>query len=283
MVAELDLKLDDGRTLHVYDAGDGASGADGRLAVFWHHGTPNVGAPPAPLFSAADRLGIRWVSYDRPGYGGSTARPDRAVATAAAYTASVADALGIEQFAVMGHSGGGPHALACAALLPGRVLGVVTAAGLAPYDADGLDWYGGMIDSGVASLHAAAAGRAAKERFEGSGVEYDPEFTQADLAALAGEWAWLGTVVGPAMAAGPGGLIDDDLAYVNPWGFDPAQVIAPLMLLHGGRDRIVPVSHSRWLERHCLAADLRVFPDDGHISVLAGAPAALGWLREHAE
>jgi pimeloyl-ACP methyl ester carboxylesterase len=191
--------------------------------------------------------------------------------------------LGIEQFAVMGHSGGGPHALACAALLPGRVLGVVSAAGLAPYDADGLDWYGGMIDSGVASLHAAAEGRAAKEQYEASGVEYDPEFTPADLAALAGEWAWLGEVVGPAVASGPGGLIDDDLAYVNPWGFDPAQIIAPLLLMHGGQDRIVPSSHSQWLARHCLAADLRLFPEDGHISVLNGAPTALAWLREHAD
>ncbi len=281
MVTELDLKLDDGRTLHVYDTGGDST--DGRLAVFWHHGTPNIGAPPVPLFRAAERLGVRWVSYDRPAYGGSTPNPGRSIGSAAAYASAVADALGIEQFAVMGHSGGGPHALACAALLPGRVLGVVSAAGLAPFGAEGLDWFGGMIDSGVASLHAAAEGRAAKEQYEASGVEYDPEFTPADLAALAGEWAWLGEVVGPAVASGPGGLIDDDLAYVNPWGFDPAQVIAPLLLMHGGRDRIVPSSHSRWLARHCLAADLRLFPEEGHVSVLNGAVTALAWLREHAD
>ena len=73
VVTETDLGLGDGRTLHVYDTG--ADGADGRLAVFWHHGTPNIGAPPGPLFAAAVRLGIRWVSYDRPGYGGSTPLP----------------------------------------------------------------------------------------------------------------------------------------------------------------------------------------------------------------
>jgi pimeloyl-ACP methyl ester carboxylesterase len=105
MVTEADLELSDGRTLHFYDTG----GGDGRLAVFWRHGTPNIGAPPEPLF-AADRLGIRWVSYDRPGYGGST-----------------------------------PHR--------------------------GRD---------VASLRAAAEGRAAKESYEASGAEYDPEFTPAD-------------------------------------------------------------------------------------------------------
>ncbi len=100
MVTETDLKLGDGRTLHVYDTGD----ADGRLTVFWHHGTPNIGAPPEPLFAAAARLGIRWVSYDRPGYGGSTPCRGRDLASAAADVSSVADALGIERFAVMGHS-----------------------------------------------------------------------------------------------------------------------------------------------------------------------------------
>src|SRR5918912_2148248 len=163
MVTETDLELADGRTLHAYDTG--ADGAAGRLAVFWHHGTPNIGAPPEPLFEAADRLGIRWVSYDRPGYGGSTPSPSRDVASAAADVAAVADALGIERFAVMGHSGGGPHALACGALLPERVLAVVSVAGLAPFGADGLDWFAGMTPSGAAELRAAAEGRAALEEY----------------------------------------------------------------------------------------------------------------------
>lgn len=276
---ETDLRLDGGRTLHVYDTG--ADDMGGRLAVFWHHGTPNIGAPPEPLFPAAARLGIRWVSHDRPGYGGSTPLPGRDVASAAADVAAVANALGIDQFAVMGHSGGGPHALACAALLPDRVLGAVIVAGLAPFGADGLDWFAGMATSGVTSLHAAAAGRAAKERHEASDAEYDPEFTPADLAALSGEWSWLGRVVRPAVEAGPGGLIDDDLAYVTPWGADPAKVIAPVLLLHGSQDRVVPSSHGKWLARRCPSAELRLFPDDGHISVLNSAEMALGWLREH--
>lgn len=265
----------------MYDAG--ADDAAGRLAVFWHHGTPNIGAPPEPLFPAAARLGIRWVSYDRPGYGGSTPSPGRDVASAAADVSSIADALGIDQFAVMGHSGGGPHALACGALLPERVLGAVIVAGLAPFGAEGLDWFAGMAASGVASLRAAAEGRAAKERYEASGAEYDPEFTPADGVALSGAWSWLGDVVGPAVEAGPGGLIDDDLAYVAPWGADPAQVIAPILFLHGGRDRVVPSSHSEWLARRCPSAELRLCPDDGHISVLNSGAAALDWLREHTD
>ncbi|MCP2308801.1 alpha/beta fold hydrolase [Kitasatospora paracochleata] len=278
MTREFDLRLGDGRTLHAYDTGDGR--ADDRLAVVWHHGTPNLGSPPAPLFAAADRLGLRWVSYDRPGYGGSTPDPGRDVASAAACTAAVADALGIERFAVVGHSGGGPHALACAALLPERVAGVIAAASLAPYDAEGLDWYAGMADSGVASLRAAAAGREAKKRHERSGAEYDPEFTPDDLAALAGEWHWLHSVVGPAAAAGPAALIDDDLAYVHPWGFDPARITAPLLLLHGERDRVVPAAHGAWLARHCPGAELRLTPEDGHVSVLTGAADALARLCE---
>jgi pimeloyl-ACP methyl ester carboxylesterase len=275
MATEFDVPLADGRTLHAYDTG---TAGDRRLPVFWHHGTPNVGRPPEPLFAAADRLGLRWVSHDRPGYGGSTPLPGRSIGSAAGDVAAVADALGIERFAVMGHSGGGPHAVACAALLPDRVVTVVSGAGLAPYGAEGLDWYAGMAASGVASLRAAAAGRAAKEAYENSGEEYDPEFMPADDAALNGPWSWLGCVVGPAMAAGPGGLIDDDLAYVTPWGFEPAQVTAPVLLLHGGRDRVVPASHSEWLVRYLPDARLRLSTEDGHISVLNGAESALEWL-----
>jgi pimeloyl-ACP methyl ester carboxylesterase len=282
VVTETDLELSDGRTLHVYDTG--TDDTDGRLAVFWHHGTPNIGAPPEPLFAAAAQLGIHWVSYDRPGYGGSTPYPGRDVASAAAYVSSIADALGIDQFAVMGHSGGGPHALACGALLPERVLGVVSVAGLAPFGAEGLDWFAGMAASGVASLRAAAEGRAAKERYEASGAKYDPEFTPADRAALSGAWgSWLNSVVDPAVEAGPGGLIDDDLAYVAPWGVDPAQVIAPILFLHGGRDRVVPSSHSEWLARRCPSAELWLCPDDGHISVLNSGAASMEWLQEHAD
>lgn len=278
---ETDLELSDGRTLHVYDTG--SNDADGQLALFWHHGTPNIGAPPEPLFAAASRLGIRWVSYDRPGYGGSTPCPNRNIASAATYVASIADALGIDRFAVMGHSGGGPHALACGALLPERVLGVASVSGLAPFGIEGLDWFAGMTPSGEASLRAALAGREAKERYEAS-AEYDPEmFTPADHAALSGTWSWLNSVVGPAMEHGPGGLIDDDLAYVAPWGFGPGQVTAPTLLLHGGEDRIVPSSHGEWLASRIPSAELQLSPGNGHISVLNASESALDWLREHSD
>lgn len=283
MVTETDIALADGRTLHVYDTGPvgPGGGEDGaELAVLWHHGTPNIGTPPEPLFAAAAGHGIRWVGYDRPGYGGSTPRPGRDVASAAGDAAAVADALGIGRFAVMGHSGGGPHALACAALLPDRVLAVVSGSGLAPFGAEGLDWFAGMGPSGAAELGAAVRGRAALEAQLASG-DFDPElFTPADHAALAGAWGWLGDVAGKGIESDQGGMVDDDLAYVAPWGFDPARAAAPVLVLHGEADRMVPAGHGVWLSRRCPDAALWLRPGEGHISVLGSAAAALDWLAE---
>jgi pimeloyl-ACP methyl ester carboxylesterase len=275
---ETDLRLADGRTLHVYDT---APGGDGRLPVFWHHGTPNLGAPPEPLFEAGEWLGIRWISFDRPGYGGSTAAPGRTMASVAADLTAVADALGVGRFALMGYSGGGSYALGSAATLGHRIEAVTTFAAIAPYDAEGLDWYDGMIPSGVASLRSAAAGREAKVRHETSGIEYDPEFTKADLAMFEGPWGWLGSVAGDkSMPNGLDGLIDDDCSYVIPWDCDPAAITAPTLLCHGEDDRIIPSSHGDWLVEHIPSASLRLYPGDSHISVLAHAEPALEWIRE---
>jgi pimeloyl-ACP methyl ester carboxylesterase len=203
VVTEADIRLADGRTLHAYDTrADGIASSPGApgsaAAVFWLHGSPNIGSLPEPLFAAAEANGLRWVSYDRPGYGGSGRHDGRAVASAAADVA--ADALGIGRFAVLGHSGGGPHALACAALLPERVIAAVSVSGPAPVDADGLDWFAGWSPGIAAESRAAAGGRAA---LEAHWAEAEPEdmgafFTEADLAALGGSWSWLAGVAGQA-------------------------------------------------------------------------------------
>jgi hypothetical protein len=135
------------------------------------------------------------------------------MASVADDVAAVADSLGIDRFAVVGHSGGGCYALGAAATLGDRVRAVLTMAAIAPYDADGLDWFAGMVPSGVAALRAAVRGREAKTAYETSGIEYDPEFTAADLAMFDGPWSWLGKVVGPALDAGPFGQIDDDISF----------------------------------------------------------------------
>ncbi len=270
-MVEFEVALPAG-VLRAYD-----TGGEG-LAVMWHHGTPNIGAPPAPLFDEARRLGLRWVSYDRPGYGGSSRVAGRDIATAAGYASAVADALGIERFVVMGHSGGGPHALACAALLPERVVCAVSGSGLAPFGAEGLDWFAGMAPGGEAALRAAAQGLAAKETFEAAEDERDPGFTDADWATLDGEWGWLGSVVAPALASGRDGHVDDDIAYVRPWGFDPARIGCPVLLVHGDQDRVVPSAHGKWLARHIPRAEWWLSTDDGHISVLDKSKAALEWI-----
>lgn len=275
MVTETDLVLPGGRTLHVYDTGGPA-----RRTVFWHHGTPNTGAPPGPLLPLAAELEVRFVSFDRPGYRTSTPVPGRTVGNAAECVAAVADALGIGEFALMGHSGGSSHALACAALVPDRVLAVASLAAVAPFDAGGLDWFGGMAAASAASLRAATEGRAAKEKHEAA-AEFDPEvFTEADLAVLSGSWSWLDEVVRAALADGPGGLIDDDLAYVAPWGGDPARITAPVLLVHGERDRMIPATHSAWLAGRCPHAEYRPVPGEGHLSVLRHAADALTWLAD---
>jgi pimeloyl-ACP methyl ester carboxylesterase len=269
-----DLTLADGRTLRVHEAGP----ADGSLTVFWQHGTPGTGEPPVPLLPASARLGIRWVGYDRPGYGGSTPLPGRNVAAAAADVAEIAAALGIERFAVLGSSGGGPHTLACAALLPDRVVGAVSVSGLAPFGAAGLDWYAGMAAGAAATLRAAVAGRDAYVEHARTS-EFDPGvFTDTDVAALSGDWRWLGEIAGTAAASLRAGQVDDELAFTREWGFAPDDVRVPVLLVHGGADRFVPATHSRWLAERIGSAELRISQEDGHVSVLRHGEAALEWL-----
>ena len=172
--------------LRVYDSPAGPPDA---LALLWQHGSPATGAPIEPLRAAAEARGIRLVTYARPSYGGSSPLPGRNVASAAGDVAQIADALGIERLAVVGYSGGGPHALACAALLPELVTGAVVVACPAPFDGSD-DWFAGMAAPG--GLRAAAAGREARRRHAESD-EFDPSiFVAADWAALEGEWSSLG-------------------------------------------------------------------------------------------
>ncbi|WP_246865620.1 alpha/beta fold hydrolase [Clavibacter sepedonicus] len=243
-------------------------------------GTPNVGPPPAPLVEAPAGRGIRWISYDRPGYGGSTRHPGRTVADTAADDAALADALGVERFAVLGHSSGAVLALATAAALPARVLGALSVSPLAPVAAEGIDWFAGMHAGGERELRAAVAGREALEE-ELAASTFDPAmFTDGDLRALETDWAWLDGVASHGLDAGPGGMVDDDLALVADWGVDLADATAPVILLHGDADRIAPVAHARWLADRVAGVELVVRPGDGHISVLRGAADALARLRE---
>lgn len=290
MLTETDIHLADGRTLHAYDTraeGASVSSSDApevSVAVFWLHGSPNIGSPPEPLFATAEASGLRWVSYDRPGYGGSSPHNGRTVASAAADVAAVADALGLDRFAAFGHSGGGPHALACAALLPERVIAAVSVSAPAPFGADGLDWFAGWSPGTATENRAAARGRAA---LEAHWAEAEPEdmsvfFTEDDMAALSGRWSWLAAVAGQAMEQGSEGFAEDTLASVQGWGFALDAMDVPVLIVHGTKDKMVPWGHGEWLAARCRAAESLIVPGAGHITVLDSAPEALTWLAARA-
>jgi pimeloyl-ACP methyl ester carboxylesterase len=275
---ETDLTTTDGRTLHAYDVGP--TGRPDELVLLWHGGTPNIGAPPEPLFDAAHALGIRWIGYDRPSYGGSSPHRGATVASGAADASRVAEHLDLERFAVLGSSGGGPRALGCAALLADRVLAAITISAPAPYQAAGLDFFAGMADGPARELRAAALGRAALEKVLDAN-EFDPgSFIAADYAALEGSWSWFNGVVQAAMVNGPDGMIEDDLGTMAPWGFDLAQITVPTLIMHGTDDHMVPASHAVWLAAQCTTAELRLVPGEGHVSVLSSAADTLVWLRD---
>lgn len=277
-IREVDVATSDGRVLHAYDLGP--TGRPDELIVMWHGGTPNTGAPPEPLFDVALSLAIRWIGYDRPGYGGSSSHRGATVASAAADAGRVADQLDIRRFAVFGHSGGGPRALACAALLPDLVIATVSISSAAPWPAAGLDYFAEMSAGTSRELRAAAQGRAELEKVLAAN-EFDPQsFIAADYAALEGSWSWFSGIVQAATANGLDGMIEDDLGLVAPWGFDLAKITAPTLIMHGTGDRLVPSSHAEWLAAHCPAAELRLVPAEGHISVLNSAAWALRWLRD---
>jgi len=295
MITESDLTLPDGASLHVYDTGPSPSSPVDELAVLWHHGTPNIGAPPAPLFAESQRLGIRWIAYDRPGYGGSTPRPGRDVGSAAILAAATADALGVGRFATMGHSGGGPHALACAALLPDRVVAAASLAGVGPFDAADLDFLAGMGEGNVEEFGTAVADgepgvrafteqlaaallAASREQFV---EEMAPFLTDVDAAELRGP---LGEVLVAALhsglASGVDGWVDDDLMFVRPWGFAVEDIRVPTLVWQGRQDVMVPFAHGEWLAAHVPGTHVRLTDDDGHLTLQTRRiPDVHGWLR----
>ena len=215
---------------------------------------------------------------------GSDPHDGRTIASAAADVAAIADALGIGRFAVLGHSGGGPHALACAALLPERVIAAVSVSAPAPFDADGLDWFAGWSPGIAAENRAATGGRAA---LVAHWAEAEPEdmaafFTDGDLAALGGSWSWLAGVAGQAIEEGGDGYLEDTLAAVRPGEVRPDAIDVPVLIMHGAKDKMVPLAHGEWLAARCRSAESRFVTDAGHITVLDSAPEALGWLAARA-
>ncbi|MGF1425202.1 alpha/beta fold hydrolase [Kitasatospora sp. LaBMicrA B282] len=280
------VKTADGRKLAVQTFGDPA----GR-PVFLLHGTPGSRLGPLPRSTVLYHLGVHLISFDRPGYGASERLPGRQVAAAAVDVQTIADELGLERFAVVGRSGGGPHALACGALLSSRVHRVAVLVCLAPWGAEGLDWYAGMTPSNIRDYKAAerdhlriAASMAQRARR----IRDDPatllaglrrELSGADRVVVsdAGMRRILQRNYREAFRQNADGWIDDVLAFTTDWGFKAQDVAVPTWLWHGTDDMFSPVDHSRWLAEHVPGATLFLEPGAAHFGAFRVMTAALKW------
>lgn len=278
----------DGRTLEVLDTGP----EDGFPLVF-HFGTPSAAVPVPFLAEPARERGLRLVTYSRPGYGGSSPRPDGAhaatVADDVADTVTVLDHLGLDDFLTIGWSGGGPRALGCAALLPGRCRAAACVAGPAPESEIDWDIREGMAPENVEEFTAVREGVEALERFlEGQTALFGVTAEQlaeslgglapeADRAVLTVEVAE--TLAAGFRAAGRQGTVgwrDDDLAMmVRPWGFDLGSIEVPVSVWAGAADTMVPFRHGAWLAARVPGAQPRFFEEDGHISLMVTAERIL--------
>jgi pimeloyl-ACP methyl ester carboxylesterase len=272
---ELSVRAAGGRRLQVL-----VSGPDDGLPLVFHSGTPSGLVAFGPMVAAAAARGLRTVMYARPGYGTSTPDPGRQVADAAMDVAAVLDELGAGHFVTAGWSGGGPHALACAVLLPGRCRGAASIAGLAPYGSAGIDWLAGMAGENVAEFGAALAGEpelaafltAAMAEMRGITASQVADglgdlVSEVDKSVVTGEFAnYLAASFNAAVSTGTAGWLEDDLAFVRDWGFVVDQG-APVTIWQGDQDMMVPFAHGQWLAEHVPAARAHLVAGAGHLSL----------------
>jgi pimeloyl-ACP methyl ester carboxylesterase len=290
--------------------------------VFLLHGTPGSRLGPRPRTRDLHLLGIRLIAHDRPGYGGSDRLKDRRVDHAAADVAAIADHLGIKRFSVVGRSGGGPHALACAALLPDRVENAAVLVSLAPPDAEGLSWFDGMTASNIHAfelarddhellreelIHRRSAVNADPQRMIAS---LDPELSAGDRRIVREIEVRrmlvdnFGAAFDPndrkyrpkeeragAAAAnqdrnapdyGSHGWFDDVVSFAQPWGFPVSDVNVPVLLWHGELDRFSPLGHFTWLSEHIERVTPVMAMGTAHFGAVPILPRILRWLADPA-
>jgi pimeloyl-ACP methyl ester carboxylesterase len=277
MTAPTTVTTPDGRNLDVYLAGP----ADGDVLLF-HMGTPSSAIPYPPMAEAMADRGLRYVAFNRAGYGSSTRRPGRSVADVVDDARAVLDHLGAATAITIGWSGGGPHALACGALLSDRIQAVATIASVAPYPADGLDYLAGMGEENVEEFSAALESPEALLAFmersspifravtgEQIAATFGDLIDDVDRGALTGEFAaWLAADIREALRESYWGWFDDDMAFVKPWGFALDDIRRPVHVWQGRHDRMVPYAHGEWLAAHIPGAIPHLSDELGHLSLV---------------
>ena len=289
------LKTSDGRQVAYAVWGD----PDG-FPVLTLHGTPGCRLERWPHEELFFDLGVRLVTHDRAGYGQSTRRPGRSVADEVDDVVAIADDLGLDRFGVSGGSGGGPHSLACAALLPDRVARATCIVGVAPLGAAGLerdDWLGGMDPENIKEFGWAEAGEDVLTRelestyedmkqrvaVDASTILEGFELSDADRQALKDpdRMRIISESVPELGANGVGGWIDDDLAVLKPWGFDVAQIDVPTLVWYGETDVLVPRIHGEWLAANVPGCAVKVDEESGHLGSdpVPEITANMRWLR----
>ena len=288
MHSERMITAPDGRSLRT-----AVTGPEEGLAVLWNTGNPGSFLSPIDE-ETAEAENVRVITYDRPGYGRSTPKPGRRVVESPADAEVVLDAWDVEECASAGFSGGGAHALAAAALLPGRVRCVAVLSGAAPIDAEGLDFTGGLTATNAAATEHLDIDRATQlleMEPERQRILADPraaleiyaaEMPQADRDVLRTHpriESHVADAMREAVVVSSEGWLDDSVAYAEPWGFSPGSISVPVSIWHGRDDTASPLAHGRWLARSIEAAELRVL-DGGHYAPLVALPQVWAWLRE---
>jgi pimeloyl-ACP methyl ester carboxylesterase len=280
----------DGRTLKVAQWGDFEG-----FPVFSLHGTPGSRFGRHYDEGAYIEVGARVITYDRPGYGGSDRHRGRRVVDCVSDVAVIADTLGIERFAVIGGSGGGPHSLALAARLPERVTRATCDVGVVPFGTPDFDWFEGMDPLNVREFEWALEGEDVLEREYKQYVAEMLERVAADPAKVLGEdWQLseadraeladperhevVRQMITEAFRNGVWGLVDDMLCITKPWGFDIAEIRIPTRIMYGLTDVLVPRQHGDWLARNVPNAEVVIDEGAGHISDAEQVGERYRWL-----
>jgi pimeloyl-ACP methyl ester carboxylesterase len=272
------LELTDGRVLDVR-----VTGPEHGVPLLFHHGTPGAGTSVRSFELIAHQYELRWVTITRPGYGDSTRQPGRQVIDIVADSAQVMEHIGAERCVVGGWSGGGPHALACAARLKGCQAALILAS-VAPYDVEDLDWIAGMGQDNIDEYAKALEGEASLRTYLDEQREQLKDVTAEGIATSLGsilpevDRVALTDEIGEDMAAGfheglrmgVNGWLDDDLAFINPWGFSVSEISIPTAICQGGVDLMVPATHGQWLASAVPNASVHLDEAEGHLSMVLG-------------